>query len=63
MIPMATTKFAPEGDKALARKPLFIKVPQEILDAVEEIPSGERSKWLRQVVVSAVQKELINKEN
>lgn len=58
-----TIKFKPEGDKALARKPLFVKVPQEILDAVESLPSGERSTWLRQIVVSAVQKELINKKN
>lgn len=60
---MPTTKFVPEGEKALARKPLFVKVPQEILDAVESLPSGDRSKWLRQVVTDAVQRELIDKAN
>lgn len=53
-------KFKPIGDKALARKPLFVKVPQEILDAVESLPSGERSTWLRKVVSEAVKRELID---
>lgn len=59
---MATVKFKPEGEKALARKPLFVKVPEEILEAVENIPYGDRGKWLRRVVSEAAERELIDKK-
>lgn len=51
--------FKPEGKEPLSRRQLQVKVPLAIADALNQLPSGDRSKWLRQVITEAVERELI----
>lgn len=53
------TRFTPEGDKALSRNVIGIKLPIEIEKAIKSLPITERGKWLRRVVTEAVEKELL----
>ena len=55
------TRWKPEGDEALPREPLTVKVPLYISDAVKALPGGERSKWLRRVITDAAERELLDK--
>ena len=54
------TRFTPEGDKALSRKVVGVKLPIEIEQAIKSLPVTERGKWLRRVVTEAAKRELIN---
>jgi hypothetical protein len=51
--------FKPEGKEPLSRRQLQVKVPEAIADALNQLPSGDRSKWLRKVITEAVERELI----
>jgi hypothetical protein len=49
--------FTPEGEEALSRKPLCVKLDREIDEKVRSLPN--KSAWLRRVITEAVQKELM----
>lgn len=57
------TQFKPEGDEALSRKVIGVKVSLEVENALKQLPATERGKWLRRVITEAVKTELINKNN
>lgn len=52
------TQFKPDGDKALSRKTIGVKVSAEIQDAISQLPAAERGNWLRRVITEAVKNEL-----
>ena len=47
----------PEGDTALDRNPLQVKLPVSIGEAIRKLPSKDRAKWLRRVIAEAVENE------
>ena len=56
------TQFKPEGDEALARKVIGVKVSLEVENALNKLPTTERGKWLRKVITEAVKTELLKDE-
>lgn len=48
------TPFKPEGDKALSKKPLQLRVEQDIYDTVMSLPKQKRLKLLRQWIKNGV---------
>jgi hypothetical protein len=53
-------QFAVKGDEPLA-KTRGVRLPQSIDALIEQMPSDERSQWLRRVIVEAAKRELMNK--
>jgi hypothetical protein len=51
------TPFKPDGETALARQPLCVKVDKEIDAKVRSLPN--KANWLRRVITEAVQRELM----
>jgi hypothetical protein len=49
------TPFKPEGTKALSKKPLQLRLEQEIYDTVMSLPKQERLKLLRQWIKNGVE--------
>lgn len=49
--------FKPVGEKALASKPVAVKLPQDIDEAVRSLPNP--SEWLRRVIVEAARQEFM----
>ncbi|AFZ35530.1 MAG: hypothetical protein Kow0049_06770 [Stanieria sp.] len=49
------TPFEPEGEKALSKKPLQLRVEQEIYDTVMSLPKQKRLKLLRQWIKDGVE--------
>lgn len=54
---LTKTQFQPLGKKALAKKPLAVKVPEDIDELVRSLPNP--SEWLRKIIVEAAQRELL----
>jgi hypothetical protein len=50
--------FKPDGETALAKQPLCVKVDKEIDAKVRSLP--DKSTWLRRVITEAVQRELMS---
>ena len=48
------TPFKPEGEKALSKKPLQLRVEQDIYDTVMSLPKQTRLKLLRQWIKNGV---------
>ena len=48
------TPFKPEGEKALSKKPLQLRVEQDIYDTVMSLPKQKRLKLLRQWIENGV---------
>ena len=48
------TPFKPEGEKALSKKPLQLRVEQDIYDTVMSLPKQKRLKLLRQWIKNGV---------
>ena len=55
------TPFKPEGEKALSKKPLQLRVEQDIYDTVMSLPKQKRLKLLRQWIKNGV--ENLDKDN
>ena len=51
------SQFKPEGDVALDRRPVKVKLPVSVGEAVRKLSSKDRAKWLRQVIIEAVKEE------
>lgn len=49
------TPFKPSGEKALSKKPLQLRVEQDIYDRVMSLPKQERLKLLRQWIKNGVE--------
>lgn len=49
------TPFKPEGENALSKKPLQLRVEQDIYDTVMSLPKQERLKLLRQWIKNGVE--------
>lgn len=49
------TPFKPEGEKALSKKALQLRVEQDIYDTVMSLPKQERIKLLRQWIKNGVE--------
>lgn len=49
------TPFKPEGEKALSKKPLQLRLEQDIYDTVMSLPKQERLKLLRQWIKNGVE--------
>ena len=49
------TPFKPEGEKALSKKPLQLRVEQDIYDTVMSLPKQKRLKLLRQWIKNGVE--------
>lgn len=49
------TPFKPEGEKALSKKPLQLRVDQDIYDTVMSLPKQKRLKLLRQWIKDGVE--------
>ena len=48
------TPFKPQGDKPLSKKPLQLRVEQEIYDTVMSLPKQKRLQLLRQWIKNGV---------
>ena len=55
------TPFKPEGEKALSKKPLQLRVEQDIYDTVMSLPKQKRLKLLRQWIKNGV--DNLDKDN
>lgn len=51
--------FKPLGEQALASKPVAVKLPKDIDEAVRSLSNP--SEWLRRVIVEAARQELMGK--
>ncbi len=49
------TPFEPKGEKALSKKPLQLRVEQEVYDAVMSLPKQKRLDLLRQWIKNGVE--------
>ena len=49
------TPFKPDGEKALSKKPLQLRIEQDIYDAVMSLPKQTRLKLLRQWIKNGVE--------
>lgn len=49
------TPFKPEGEKSLSKKPIQLRVEQDIYDTVMSLPKQERLKLLRQWIKNGVE--------
>lgn len=54
------TRYKLSGEKPLAKRPISLRVPGEIEDILFALPTDERNKWLRRVILEAAQRELVN---
>lgn len=57
------SRFKVKGEKPLAKRPIALRVPGEIEDAIFSMPPQERNEWLRKVILEAARKELMDKHN
>ncbi len=46
------------GDQPLAKKPISIKLPIDVNEAIRALPASERITWLRRVICDAAREEL-----
>lgn len=51
------SQFKPEGDTALDRNPMQVKLPVSIGNAIRKLSSKDRAKWLRRVIIEAAGNE------
>jgi hypothetical protein len=49
------TPFKPEGEKALSKKPLQLRVEQDIYDTVMSLPKQKRLQLLRKWIKKGVE--------
>ncbi|MGK7895439.1 MAG: hypothetical protein AB4372_17920 [Xenococcus sp. (in: cyanobacteria)] len=49
------TPFKPKGEKALSKKPLQLRVDQDLYDAVMSLPQQKRLKLLRQWIKDGIE--------
>lgn len=49
------SRFKPTGEEPLAERPVSVFLPRDIDEYVRALPN--RSEWLRQAIVEAVQRE------
>ena len=49
------TPFKPDGEKALSKKPLQLRVEQDIYDTIMSLPKQKRLKLLRQWIKNGVE--------
>jgi len=49
------TPFKPEGEKALSKKPLQLRVEQDIYDTVMSLPKQQRLQLLRNWIKKGVE--------
>lgn len=54
------TQFKPEGEVALSKKVVGVKVSLEVEKALKQLPTPERGKWLRRVITEAAKLELMD---
>lgn len=51
------SRFKPSGEESLAEKPVSVFLPKDIDEYVRALPN--RSAWLRQAIVEAARRELM----
>ena len=49
------TPFKPDGEKALSKKPLQLRVEQDIYDTIMSLPKQKRLELLRQWIKNGVE--------
>ncbi|GAB1544150.1 hypothetical protein NUACC21_68260 [Scytonema sp. NUACC21] len=47
------------GNIALSKKPISIKLPQDVHDVLENLPSEQRVTYLRRIISEAVRRDLM----
>lgn len=52
------TRFKPIGDRALAERPVAVKLPQHVDAAIRDLALP--SEWLRRVICEAAERELLD---
>lgn len=51
------SQFKPDGNVTLDRRPVKVKLPVSVGEAIRKLPSRDRVEWLRQVITDAAVRE------
>lgn len=55
------TRFKSTSDKPLSRRTTGVRLPVDVEEVLQTLPSAERTAWLRKVIAEAADRELLNK--